>query len=155
MRAFFCGHGNHHPPVWCTRRPSTGFTYCTPITRKNEISNATILSHPMLRTCATSTGGAHRFRLPSLELPLQRVQHSTGSVRRMPAVPWRARSLNFYRLSKIHRLFEITPLMYSFKSRKSLTLQSNGASFTPFSRKVLGIKSPLGRSIIDDTITPG
>lgn len=138
---------------------SIGFTYCTPITRKkrdlkrcNPVpSDVANLRHFDLRGTRVRLGRS----LPSLEQPGQRVQHHTASVRRLPAVPCRARSLDFYRLSKTHRLFEITPLMYSFKSRKSLTLQSNGASFTPFSRKVLGIKSPLGRSIIDDTITPG
>lgn len=53
-----------------------------------------------------------------------------------------------------HRLCAITPLMYWFKSRRSLIVQACGDTFTPFSRNVLGIKSPLGRSITDDTMYP-
>jgi hypothetical protein len=49
----------------------------------------------------------------------------------------------------------ILSVRYSFRSRKSLTVHANGGNFTPFSRKVLGMRSPLGRSMTDDTITPG
>ena len=49
----------------------------------------------------------------------------------------------------------IRPLMYWFRSRKSWTDQACGASFTPFSRSVLGIRSPLGRRMTEETMTPG
>ena len=45
--------------------------------------------------------------------------------------------------------------MYWFKSRRSLIVHACGGIFTAFSRNVLGIKSPFGRSMTDDTITPG
>ena len=38
---------------------------------------------------------------------------------------------------------------------KILNLHAYGDIFTPFSRKVFGIKSPFGRSMTDETITPG
>ena len=53
------------------------------------------------------------------------------------------------------RLFEITPTMYWFRSRRSSMLQACGGIFTPFSRRVLGIRLPLGRNTTDDTMTPG
>jgi len=53
------------------------------------------------------------------------------------------------------RFFEISAVMYSLRSRKSFTRHVNAGSLTPFSRRVLGIKSPLGLSTTDETMTPG
>lgn len=72
-----------------------------------------------------------------------------------PIVSRRNSNEIFKNAASDHLAFEITPLRYSFRSRKSLTVHARGGSATPFSRKVFGIRSPFGRSIIDDTMTPG
>lgn len=72
-----------------------------------------------------------------------------------PTVSCRNPNEIFKNAASDHLAFEITPLRYSFRSRKSLIVHARGGSVTPFSRKVFGIRSPFGRSIIDDTMTPG